>query len=88
MDDLPQRHGLGAIVPDRPGFGLSSFQPGRCVSDWPADVQYLVSHLGLSHLAVMGGSGGGPYGIACALYLPQLSGVGVFAGAPPWSAGY
>jgi pimeloyl-ACP methyl ester carboxylesterase len=39
--------------------------------------------------AVLGGSGGGPYALACAQALPhtQMSAVGVMAGAPPWEAG-
>ncbi|KAL4889795.1 Alpha/Beta hydrolase protein [Aspergillus ambiguus] len=89
FDKYPQRHGFRLIVPDRPGFGLSSFQPNRSITDWPADVQALTSHLGLSQFAILGGSGGGPYAIACAHQLPSrmLSAVGVVAGAPPWIAG-
>lgn len=85
----PQTHRFRLIVPDRPGFGLSSFQPNRQILDWPADVQALVSHLGLSQFAILGCSGGGPYAIACAYLLPahMLSAMGVVAGAPPWVAG-
>ncbi|KAA8917125.1 hypothetical protein TRICI_000721 [Trichomonascus ciferrii] len=87
--DWPRRNRLRLIVPDRPGFGLSSYQPNRSILDWPADVRQLVSHLGLSRFAVLGCSGGGPYAVACAYLLPadMLSGVGVLAGAPPWVAG-
>lgn len=89
FDKWPVSHGFRLIVPDRPGFGLSSYQPNRQIMDWPADVEALVSHLGLSRFAILGCSGGGPYAIACAYLLPahMLSAVGVFAGAPPWIAG-
>lgn len=89
LGSIPYRHGLRVIVPDRPGFGLSSFQPGRRISDWPADVQALASHLGLSRFAILGASGGGPYAVACARGLPHdmLSAVGVLAGSGPWVAG-
>ncbi|KAJ5532783.1 hypothetical protein N7494_009335 [Penicillium frequentans] len=85
----PEIHGFRLIVPDRPGFGLSSYQPNRQILDWPADVEALVSHLGLSRFAILGCSGGGPYAIACAYLLSahMLSAVGVMAGAPPWVAG-
>lgn len=85
----PETHGVRLIVPDRPGFGLSSYQPNRQILDWPADVEALVSHLGLSRFAILGCSGGGPYAIACAYLLPahMVSAVGVMAGAPPWIAG-
>ncbi|KAL9125260.1 MAG: hypothetical protein Q9217_005508 [Psora testacea] len=86
---LAARRGLRLIAPDRPGFGLSTFQPGRKITSWPADVSLLASHLGLTRFAVLGGSGGGPYALACAQALPhtQMSAVGVLAGAPPWEAG-
>lgn len=85
----PESHGFRLIVPDRPGFGLSSYQPDRQILDWPADVKALASHLGLSRFAVLGCSGGGPYAIACAYLLPAytLSAVAVVAGAPPWVSG-
>ncbi|RFU25448.1 hypothetical protein B7463_g10887, partial [Scytalidium lignicola] len=87
--NIPQRHGFRLIVPDRPGFGLSSSQPQRRIMDWPADVKALTSHLSLSRFAILGCSGGGPYAVACAHSLPpdMLSAVGVLAGAGPWTAG-
>jgi pimeloyl-ACP methyl ester carboxylesterase len=63
--------GLRFIGVDRPGFGLSSFQRRRQLLDWPADVVALADALGLDRFAVLGGSGGGPYALACARYLPE-----------------
>ncbi|PGG96347.1 hypothetical protein GX51_07877 [Blastomyces parvus] len=57
---------LRVIAPDCPGFGRSTYVPGRRTMDWPADVRALVDHLGLARFAVLGGSGGGPYALACA----------------------
>lgn len=54
------------IAPDRPGCGLSSFQPGRRMTDWPADVAALADHLGFDRYWIVGASGGGPYALACA----------------------
>lgn len=85
---VADKHNLRLISPDRPGFGISTPQPGRRILDWPADTAALMDHLGLDRTAILGGSGGGPYALACALAMPErLSAVGVLAGAPPWTAG-
>jgi pimeloyl-ACP methyl ester carboxylesterase len=54
------------IAPERPGYGLSDFQEGRRLLDWPADIAQLADALGLEQFAVLGFSGGGPYALACA----------------------
>lgn len=89
VDGLARKRNIRLISPDRPGFGLSSPQPNRQMKDWPVDVEVLAKHLGLSRFAVLGGSGGGPYSLACAKFLPRdmLSAVGLFASGPPWVAG-
>jgi len=72
LADAPaQRLGLRLIAPDRPGFGLSDFQPGRKLIDWPNDVRAIADHLGIERFAVAGVSGGGPYTAACAALLPE-----------------
>ena len=74
------------IVPDRPGLGGSDFQPGRRISDWPADVIALADHLGLPNFAVLGYSGGGPYAAVCALKIPErLTHVGIVSGTGPFN---
>lgn len=55
---------LRIIAPDRPGFGVSDFQPGRKFGDWPSDVIELADALGIKEFAVLGASGGGPYVLA------------------------
>lgn len=61
-----QGAGVRLIVIDRPGCGLSTFQPDRRVTDLAADVSALADHLLLQRYAVAGISGGGPYALACA----------------------
>jgi pimeloyl-ACP methyl ester carboxylesterase len=61
--------GVRLIAPDRPGMGLSTYQPGRRLLDWPADVEHLTESLGIGRFAVMGWSAGGPYAAACAAKL-------------------
>lgn len=70
-DALLARVGLRVIAPDRPGLGGSGFQPGRRLTDWPADVAALADALGLDRFAVLGNSGGGPYVAACAAKIPD-----------------
>ncbi len=75
---------IRAIVPDRPGYGLSDFQRHRRLLDWPADVEQLADHLGLERFAVLGVSGGGPHAAACAYAIPhRLTRVGLISSAAP-----
>src|SRR5207247_2223852 len=70
-DELGRKYGLRIIGVDRPGFGLSDFQPRRRISDWPADVQALVDHLGLERVGLLGVSSGGPYVLSCCHAIPD-----------------
>jgi pimeloyl-ACP methyl ester carboxylesterase len=56
---------------DRPGHGLSDFQPERRLVDWPGDVVALADHLGIDSFAVSGWSFGGPYAMTCARLIPE-----------------
>ena len=53
--------GVRLLTIDRPGHGLSEFQPDRTLLDWPHDVAALADHLGIERFAVSGWSAGGPY---------------------------
>ncbi|MFW3172158.1 alpha/beta fold hydrolase [Geodermatophilus sp. CPCC 206100] len=78
------RWGIRFVVPDRPGFGGSDPQPGRRVTDWPADVAALLESLGVDRFSVLSLSGGAAYALACAHVLgDRVLGVGVLGGAPP-----
>ena len=55
--------GVRIICPDRPGIGLSTFDPQRQLLDYPSQITHLARHLGLETYRVMGGSGGGPYAL-------------------------
>lgn len=67
IPDLPIR----LLAMDRPGYGRSSPHPGRTLLDWPRDVAYVASRLGIDRFHVVGLSGGGPYAAACAYALPE-----------------
>ena len=64
-----RRLGLRLLAVDRPGFGQSTFQAGRTVGGWAADVAELADRLGLRRFAIVGVSGGAPYALACAALL-------------------
>jgi len=86
LDPIVQRKGIRLIAPDRPGFGRSTFVHNRQLTDYPSDIRALADHMGLEKFAVLGGSGGGPYAVACAKDLPgRLSAVGLMASAGPWA---
>ncbi|HSR04639.1 MAG TPA: alpha/beta hydrolase [Proteiniclasticum sp.] len=74
------------IAPDRPGSGLSDFQPNRRFMDWPKDVVALANHLKLERFAILGYSGGGPYAASCALAIPdRITRVGIVSGTAPFT---
>jgi pimeloyl-ACP methyl ester carboxylesterase len=86
VEKTAQKLGIRLIAPDRPGLGLSTFKPGRKVSDWPDDISDLADGLKLERFGVYGVSGGGPYALACAWKIPQrlisassVSGIGPFS---------
>ena len=77
--------GVRLIAIDRPGMGLSAFQPRRSFVDWPDDVVEVAATLGLDRFAVLGISGGGPYAAACAWKLAdRLTGAGIVSSLAPF----
>jgi pimeloyl-ACP methyl ester carboxylesterase len=77
--------GFRVIALDRPGCGLSDFQPGRAIADWPSDVTEAADVLGIDRFSVAGASGGGPYALACAWKLPgRVVRAAVISGVAPF----
>jgi pimeloyl-ACP methyl ester carboxylesterase len=84
MDEVAKQHGLRLIAPDRPGIGLSEFQPKRKLLDWPETLEQLAAHVGADKFHLMGWSGGGPYVLATAKAFPErILTATVVCGAPP-----
>lgn len=78
------KQGIRFISVERPGHGLSDFQPNRSMVDWPNDVRCLADHLGLQTFFVEGWSAGGPHALACARYLPdRVKAVALIASVAP-----
>jgi pimeloyl-ACP methyl ester carboxylesterase len=70
-DEATTSLGVHLIVMERPGYGLSDFQRGRSLVDWPLDVTAFADVLGLDRFPVVGVSAGGPYAAACAARIPE-----------------
>src|SRR5438309_1703719 len=85
QSETAARHGVRLIAPDRPGYGHSTYHPGRTYETWARDVGQLADHLGLDRFAVLGHSSGGPNAAACARFLgDRLVGCAIVSGpAPP-----
>ncbi|MDH3303442.1 MAG: alpha/beta hydrolase [Acidimicrobiia bacterium] len=77
--------GVRLVTIDRPGHGLSDFQPERTLLDWPEDVAALADKLEIDRFAVSGWSAGGPNALACAYRIPErLTGVGLISSVGPY----
>lgn len=68
-ESIVENLGARIITPDRPGYGLSDFQPNRTLLDFPDDIAQLADALGIEKFAIFGVSAGGPYAAACAYKL-------------------
>lgn len=85
-EEMLQSLNIRVIAPDRPGMGLSDYQPNRRFMDWTKDVIALADHLKLNRFAVLGYSGGGVYAVACARSIPErITKAGVVSGTAPFT---
>ena len=66
-----EKNQIRLIVPDRPGFGLSTFQENRQLLDWPDDVVELANALSIEQFSIFGLSGGGPHVLATTYKFPD-----------------
>ena len=83
-ETIVENLGARIITPDRPGYGLSDFQPKRNLLDYPNDIAQLADALGIDKFAIFGVSAGGPYAAACAYKLgDRVTQVAVVSGLAP-----
>ena len=76
--------GVRLICVDRPGYGLSTYKPGRTLREFPSDILALADHLGIDRFSVVGISGGGPHAAVCAAHLPdRVHAVALASGVGP-----
>lgn len=68
---LAHRRKVKLIAVERPGIGDSTSHSYPSLADWALDVRDFCDAKGIDRFAVCGLSGGGPYAMACARYLPD-----------------
>jgi pimeloyl-ACP methyl ester carboxylesterase len=84
FDRAANQHNVNLIVPDRPGFGLSDYQPNRKFTDWSADVEHLADYLTIDAFSILGLSGGSPHVLAVAQLAPhRLNRAAIVSGVAP-----
>lgn len=75
------------IALDRPGYGTSTYQPGRTFLDWPGDLAEAADRLEIDDFAVLGASGGSPFALACGHELrDRVKRIGIVVGSAPIEA--
>lgn len=86
--DRYERAGLRVFTYDRPGYGESTREPGRKVSDAAADVSAIADAFGIDRFGVAGVSGGGPPALGVAAMTPaRVTRCAAIVCGPPFDAG-
>ena len=74
---------LRIVAFDRPGFGLSTSQPGRTFMDFPRDLAE-ADKIGIPSMSLLGASAGAPYAMASAIALSdRIQRLGIVVGTGP-----
>ena len=74
--------GLRVIGVDRPGMGGSSRHHRMTLLSWADDIRQFANLIGVDRFSVVGMSGGGAFGLACAYALPDRVAALVTLGSP------
>ncbi|GEO09610.1 alpha/beta fold hydrolase [Segetibacter aerophilus] len=81
VEALLTRYHLLLIAVDRPGIGLSAFNPNGSFNSFADDVAHLLRFLKIEKTTVLCWSGGGPFALAIAnRYPPIIQAVNIIAG--------
>src|SRR4051812_47429109 len=78
LDDLLYQNNLQLIAIDRPGIGLSTFNPAGDFSSFGNDVVQLLQFLRIPRTSVMCWSGGGPFAFSYCGAFPGNNPGGVY----------
>ncbi len=69
-DRLTAQHGIRLIIPDRPGFGRSTYMSGHSYAQWGKDFVELIDALGIDECSIISMSASS-YALGCAYVAPQ-----------------
>jgi pimeloyl-ACP methyl ester carboxylesterase len=87
FDEVGREQGVRVVAPERPGFGVSTPDPDRRLTDWPADLEDVADALDIDSFSVLGISGGGPYAAVSAALLPdRVERAGIACGVAPMAS--
>lgn len=64
-------NGLRIIAIDRPGYGISDFNPQGTILSFAKDVKELTEHLGFNKFSVVGMSAGSPFALGISHSFPE-----------------
>jgi pimeloyl-ACP methyl ester carboxylesterase len=84
MDAPAAAAGVRLVQYARPGYALSTPQPGRTVASAVADTEAVVAAIGGADYIAIGVSGGGPHALACAALSTTCRAAASVAGAAPY----
>ena len=80
-------NGLRLITIDRPGHGLSDFNPTGSILSFATDVKHLTEHLKINKFSVTGMSAGSPFALGIAYLFPEnVQNVSVISGFAPYNS--
>ena len=87
FDRVGRERGVRVVAPERPGFGVSTPDPDRALTDWPDDVAVVADALDVGTFSVLGISGGGPYSaVTAALLGDRVERAGIACGLAPMTS--
>lgn len=72
VEQLLPKHNLKLLAIDRPGMGLSTYNPNGDFTSFSQDVNELITHLKINSCKVLCWSGGGPYALSIAYHYPEI----------------
>ncbi|WP_182358208.1 alpha/beta fold hydrolase [Tomitella gaofuii] len=82
--EFAERENIRIIGIDRPGIGSSTAHVYKSFHEFTDDLAVVADNLGLEEMSVVGLSGGGPYTLAAARYLPdRVRSCAVLGGVAP-----
>jgi len=70
-DRIATEIGIRLIIPDRPGFGLSTFMNFQHGLEWCQDFKFLIEHLSIAKTHIMSTGSGSYFALACAHEMPE-----------------